>query len=531
MLEFPGEVSPQRNPVLLGRYIALGIGLLAEYLLLSFCFDAQPVVARGGTWVAFSEMGTAGLVAALIGLAAVLLRFISKASVGLTAPRVSIRLLTIHAVAYASFFGLTWLTLGCAQPPPGPAIVWIGVWFSAGISSVGTLVAGLLGFHIKRPRLLLELGASACLVGIIAWKAGQLSQWLWGPLSHATLVVTATLLRMAFPIGVRGPDGVILGLSDFAVRIDPVCSGFEGMGLAAALTLAYWFAFRRDLRFPNAYLLLPICVTLAWLGNIVRIIALMILGAFINPNLAVGAFHSKAGWVLFCAIILVVGHLGRRARFFSRIAPQADEPSDNPTAAYVTPLVVWVATALVTGLFAISHDRMYGVRILAAAVALYACRRYYRELNWGWSWTPYVLGALTALVWLAVPGPKATSLQIEAAGQNASAGWLLTRVLGSMAIVPLCEELAFRGFLLRWFVSRDFTRVSLKLVAPFAILVSSLAFGLLHQRWLVASLAGALYATAQIRGGRVWDAVIAHGVSNAIIAAWVLCTGDFSQWS
>jgi hypothetical protein len=44
----------------------------------------------------------------------------------------------------------------------------------------------------------------------------------------------------------------------------------------------------------------------------------------------------------------------------------------------------------------------------------------------------------------------------------AAALWLVARVLGSVVVVPVAEELAFRGYLLRRLIDVDFTAVSPK---------------------------------------------------------------------
>ena len=61
-------------------------------------------------------------------------------------------------------------------------------------------------------------------------------------------------------------------------------------------------------------------------------------------------------------------------------------------------------------------------------------------------------------------------------------------------------------------------------------LVSSLAFGLLHQRWLAGVLAGMAFAIAQQRNGRLNDAVSAHALANLLIAAAVLTRERWSLW-
>jgi CAAX prenyl protease-like protein len=108
--------------------------------------------------------------------------------------------------------------------------------------------------------------------------------------------------------------------------------------------------------------------------------------------------------------------------------------------------------------------------------------------------------------------------------------WLLCRVLGSVVFVPIAEELAFRGYLLRRLIDRDFTSVSPRLFTVTSFLGSSVAFGLLHERWLAGSIAGMIFAVAQYRRGRIADAIAAHAMSNTLLAVYVLWFGHWSLW-
>jgi CAAX prenyl protease-like protein len=93
------------------------------------------------------------------------------------------------------------------------------------------------------------------------------------------------------------------------------------------------------------------------------------------------------------------------------------------------------------------------------------------------------------------------------------------------------EELAFRGFLLPWLVSPDFESVSPRMWTWPAVLLSSLAFGTLHQQWLVGTAAGLVFAAARLYRGRLGDAVLAHALCNAGVAAAVLLGGRWDLWA
>jgi CAAX prenyl protease-like protein len=109
--------------------------------------------------------------------------------------------------------------------------------------------------------------------------------------------------------------------------------------------------------------------------------------------------------------------------------------------------------------------------------------------------------------------------------------WLAFRAVGSIVTVPLAEELAFRGYLLRRLSASDFSSAGYERTTWVAVFASSAAFGLLHGRWLAGTLVGMLYAHAAIRGGHWSHAALAHATTNLLITIFVCSTGQWSQWS
>jgi CAAX prenyl protease-like protein len=139
-------------------------------------------------------------------------------------------------------------------------------------------------------------------------------------------------------------------------------------------------------------------------------------------------------------------------------------------------------------------------------------------------------------VWIAlVPrhDAAATGLMregLDGLGAPLAAAWIAVRVLGSVVIVPIIEELAFRGYLLRRLIDANFTEVPCSRFTFVSFAVSSLAFGLMHSAPLAGTLAGMAYAGAQYRKGRLTDAIAAHAVTNALIAVDVLVNGAWALW-
>jgi exosortase E/protease (VPEID-CTERM system) len=503
--------------------VALGV-LLTEYLVISLRFDSYTVVGRGGLWALAGRIGALAPLGAVIVTAVLLRRPANPPSAEPLVPKPNYWLLGAHALLFAGLLALTATVFGNAAPPPGPAAAWLVSWVLAATATAAALLTGLVGREVISRVASWSLGLAA-VTGVLAWLAGQFSTELWSALANATLTVVTGMLRPFFPsISSSMPDAE-LTLGDFSVTIDAVCSGLEGVGLIGVLLVAYLVTFRDRLRFPNALLLLPIGIVTVWFGNAVRISTLMVVGAHLDADLAYGGFHSKLGWILFCAVALGVVAGAQRLKFFS-LEVADDEPKENPTAAYLMPALALSATALVTAMLARDIDHLYGLRLLAAGLMLYVYRDYYRGLARDVSALPVAIGVVIGAAWLATNPSGQSTIDAEP-----DAFWLVVRTLGSAAVVPVVEELAFRGCLMRWLVSRDFDRVEFTKWTPWAVFASSLVFGLLHDRWLAATAVGAIYAALQIRRGRLVDAIAAHAATNATISAWVLWTGDLSAWS
>ena len=111
-----------------------------------------------------------------------------------------------------------------------------------------------------------------------------------------------------------------------------------------------------------------------------------------------------------------------------------------------------------------------------------------------------------------------------------AAVWVVFRVFGSSIVVPIVEELAFRGGLQP--VLQDIIPESCPnhLRTILAVLGSAIAFGLLHSDILAGILVGILYGGVVWRTGKVLDAIVAHAITNFLICVLVLGVGYWSYW-
>jgi exosortase E/protease (VPEID-CTERM system) len=302
-----------------------------------------------------------------------------------------------------------------------------------------------------------------------------------------------------------------------------------------AFGILWLVLFRRECRFPRALLLLPAGVLVAFLLNSVRIALLILIGNAGAETIALGGFHSQAGWIAFNLVALGFSFAAVRIPWIGIKSPRADAAAsfENPVPAWVFPFVSILAAGMIAHALTADFEWLYPLRLLAAIAALFFFRRSYATLDWRIDWEGPAMGALVFFIWIgidrfasAAPDPMPASL--AAASGPARAIWLAARALAAVVTVPLAEEMAFRGFLYRRLVSPDFKSVSFHRFSWTALAVSSLAFGLLHgDRWFAGMVAGLLYAVVMLRRGRIGNAVVAHGTTNALIALDVLV---FRQW-
>lgn len=95
--------------------------------------------------------------------------------------------------------------------------------------------------------------------------------------------------------------------------------------------------------------------------------------------------------------------------------------------------------------------------------------------------------------------------------------WVVVRILGGAIAVPVAEELFWRGWLMRWLIREDFTKLQIGAWQPNAFEITTVDFALVHPQIFVTLLVGAIYGWWVMRTKSLWDVVLAHGVTNLIL--------------
>lgn len=299
----------------------LAVLFAAEALLFSVWLDNASLASQNGFLPRFLGQWDAWIVRGVVGAAAIFFTFaylknkaaLSTVSAEAGRPPVRWTLLAAHVGAMALFAFLSQELFGGGAGPLSPNVA-SALWLLVGVA--GFLLAA---FAFVAPtvwlRLLVETGyLSIYTVAAVtaACLAGAYIRELWAPMGRVTFALVELLLRPFLAEIVADPVKMTLGSPKFRVDIAPECSGFEGVGLILAFGVLWLCLFRREIRFPHALLLLPAGVVTIFLLNAVRLAALILIGDAGAPQIALGGFHSQAGWISFNIVALAFAVAARR---------------------------------------------------------------------------------------------------------------------------------------------------------------------------------------------------------------------------
>jgi exosortase E/protease (VPEID-CTERM system) len=434
---------------------------------------------------------------------------------------------------------------------PLPFAVVAVAWHACALAAAVALIAAAapLKFWMGAVRRTGILPLYALLAALAAVLAIQLSQRLWEPTAALTFRLVLLTLRPLLPALQSNFSTLTLTTDHFAVTVSEKCSGLEGIGLMLAFCATWLWYFRHEYRFPRALVIVPVAVLLAFILNVLRIAALVAIGDAGYPSVAMVGFHSQAGWIAFNLVALGVAMMARRSSWMRRSvsAPAAAQgaanatadtaaadnaAADNATAAYLMPLLAILAAGMIAHALSAGFEFLYPLRWIAALAVVWYYRKAYSTLDWQFSWRAPAVGVLIAGVWLAfahfliAPSARPDALGLLPAPLRAA--WIGSRVLAATLTVPIAEELAYRGYLLRRLTHADFRAVRFETVRWPALAICAVAFGIMHgTMWLPAMIAGLAYGAVTIRTGKIGEAVVAHATTNALLAAAVLL---FNQW-
>lgn len=212
---------------------------------------------------------------------------------------------------------------------------------------------------------------------------------------------------------------------------------------------------------------------------------------------------------------------------------------------FIIPFVVLVALIPISGFIALPVRLELLARLLLPALAL---AYYWRKLPPFRVERPIgsaLVGLGVFVVWVApdmlVPGWRShwafqnpifghlsVSMPPQSLGNPLD---LLLRVLRATTVVALAEEISWRGWLMRWLINDDFETVPVGSYQARAFWFTAIFFAVEHgPYWEVGLAAGLIYNWWAVRARSLGDLILAHGLTNAALALFVILTRRWEYW-
>lgn len=195
-----------------------------------------------------------------------------------------------------------------------------------------------------------------------------------------------------------------------------------------------------------------------------------------------------------------------------------------------------------------AYQTLYAVKLIAVAGLIVRFWPRYRPVSFEGIRLATIAGTVGFAVWIVlvkaqamIPGFNGMieSLLGKRTGFNpfpnelhslAEMAFVGIRLLGLIVIVPIMEEVFWRGFLARFLIADDFRKVPVGRFSTFSFCFVTLAFVSVHPEILAALCWGAMINALCFRTGNLWACVGMHATTNAWLGAYILVTGNWSLW-
>lgn len=212
-----------------------------------------------------------------------------------------------------------------------------------------------------------------------------------------------------------------------------------------------------------------------------------------------------------------------------------------PMAAFLIPLALGRAIRRVDGAFWLDFPEfwIYPVQtILCGALLIWFWREYQLRAARRIVFTGAV-ALLVFAIWISPQAllgfaPRLDGFNPEVFPGQPAAYWtaIVFRFLRLVLVVPLVEEIFWRGFLLRYFVSEKFYAVPIGAFSWPSFAIVTIGFGFAHLRadWIAALITGALYNCVAYRTKSMASCVLAHAVTNLLLGLWIMKTRQWGFW-
>ena len=222
----------------------------------------------------------------------------------------------------------------------------------------------------------------------------------------------------------------------------------------------------------------------------------------------------------------------------------------SPLAAYVVPFVLFMAgLAVVSAAKAVGGKEapfflarpefwVYPLQTLACGIALIIFWRRYEFGSGGWL-AAIAAGVLALAIWLSPQvlfgaAPRLVGFDPTVFESDPLLYWLTVvgRFTRLVIVVPLIEEIFWRGFLMRYLIREDFTKVAFGTFHKMSFFGVAVLFMFVHSPadWPAALLTGILFNAVAVYTKSLAACIAAHAITNLGLGLFIMTTKQWGFW-
>lgn len=233
--------------------------------------------------------------------------------------------------------------------------------------------------------------------------------------------------------------------------------------------------------------------------------------------------------------------------------PQIESGNSSPFAAYIAPFATFLFLTQLESLEALKpfYPWVYLAKIaIVTAVCIYFHKSWPKLQTKGFG-LAILVGIVGVIAWVAIAQlglekklvqilPALASLFPDRIGFNpfqeiaepiARYAFLAARFFGLAIIVPIMEEVFWRGFLMRYLIDdRKWETVPIGTFSSLSFVVVTILFALVHPEFLAAIVWGTGINLLLVQSRNLWATILAHGVTNLLLGVYILQSGTWSLW-
>jgi len=227
-------------------------------------------------------------------------------------------------------------------------------------------------------------------------------------------------------------------------------------------------------------------------------------------------------------------------------APESGLAARYPSLPYIAPFIAFIAFLMLDRALPVDIEVLYPIRVGVVSAVLILFSRSVVDFRVKNALGSILLGVAVFVVWVAPDAlwpayrghwlfTNAITGEVRSGipeGVRANWSFVFFRAAGCFLLVPVLEELFWRGWLSRWLIDGDdFRHVKMGAYTAASFWLGSLLFASEHGPfWEVGLIAGVAYNWWMCRTKSLADCILTHAVTNGCLSVYVLMTGEWRYW-